>query len=204
MTSSLLALLLTMPMLHPAVQTGRGASDQSRSMMVTVARQDQVKVDANDWPDYGRDPEGTHFSPLDQIRADNVEELQLAWSYSIESGPWRLESTPLMSGGIVYATGPWSEVIALDALNGQLLWRWDPSVIRYGAGSGGPNLCCGPVNRGVAIHEGVVFVGILDGRLVGLGRPDGRSRVEPQYHPHGRQVQHHRGAARREGARGHR
>jgi hypothetical protein len=73
-------------------------------------------------------------------------------------------------------------VDAVDARTGRLKWRWDPriphqtfSVDERGKRQRlGPSLCCGPVNRGVAYHEGKVFVGTLDSRLVALDANTGR------------------------------
>ena len=74
-----------------------------------------------------------------------------------------------MSNGVLYATGPWSTVFALDARTGTMKWRWDPKLPT----TGGPRLCCGAVNRGVALYDGLVFVGLLDGRLVALDADTG-------------------------------
>jgi quinohemoprotein ethanol dehydrogenase len=70
---------------------------------------------------------------------------------------------------VLYATGPWSTVFALDARTGDMKWTWDPKLPT----TGGPRLCCGAVNRGVALYNGLVFVGLLDGRLVALNADTG-------------------------------
>ena len=80
-----------------------------------------------------------------------------------------LETTPLVSNGVLYATGPWSTVFAMDARTGAMKWTWDPKLPT----TGGPRLCCGAVNRGVALSDGLVFVGLLDGRLVALDADKG-------------------------------
>src|SRR5690606_14455713 len=100
----------------------------------------------------------------------------LAWSYDTNAYPGQLEGTPLMVNGTLYGTLTWSVVFALDARTGEEKWRWDPQIpqtqfvtdsrgVRHRRG---PSLCCGPVNRGVAVYEDKVFVGTLDGRLVAL------------------------------------
>jgi quinohemoprotein ethanol dehydrogenase len=126
------------------------------------------KASPGEWTTYGRDYAETHFSPLKQINADNVGRLGLAWSWDTgtEGG---IESTPLVSNGVLYATGPWSVVFAIDARTGKEKWRYDPDVARVN----GPHMCCGPVNRGVALYEGKVFVGALDGRLIALNAETG-------------------------------
>ena len=123
-----------------------------------------------EWLSNGRDYAETHYSPLDQITTANVDRLELAWAYDTESRG-SLEATPLVSNGVMYATTTWSNVFALDARTGQQRWRWDSGIPQ---GPGGPNLCCGPVNRGVALYNGKVYVGLLDGRLLALNAETGR------------------------------
>ncbi len=136
---------------------------------------------ADDWLGYGRDYSETHFSPLDQIDAGNAGQLGLAWSYQPASYAGQIEGTPIEAGGTLYGTLTWSVVFAVDARTGEEKWRWDPQIphqewvtdslgVRYRRG---PALCCGPVNRGVALYEGRVYVGTLDGRLVALDAKTG-------------------------------
>ncbi|MEX1256282.1 MAG: PQQ-dependent dehydrogenase, methanol/ethanol family [Gemmatimonadota bacterium] len=127
-----------------------------------------------EWLTNGRDFAEQRFSPLDQINAGNVSRLGLAWSYEIGSPQGQLEATPLVSDGIMYATGTWSVVFALDARTGEEIWRWDPGIIQGGLANGGPSICCGPANRGVALYEGKIYAGLLDGRLVALDAETGR------------------------------
>ena len=124
-----------------------------------------------EWLSYGRDQAETHYSPLDQITADNVGRLGLAWSWEIPVTGARLETVPLVSDGVMYATGPHSFVFALDARTGEKIWQWDPGI--PDERNGGPSVCCGDVNRGLAIYEDHVFAGLLDGRLVALNKETG-------------------------------
>ncbi len=124
-----------------------------------------------EWLSYGRDQAETHYSPLDQINAGNVDRLELAWSWEIPKTGARLEATPLVSDGVMYATGPHSFVFALDARTGEKIWQWDPGI--PDERQGGPSVCCGDVNRGVAIYGDKVYAGLLDGRLVALNKETG-------------------------------
>ncbi|MCH7857074.1 MAG: PQQ-dependent dehydrogenase, methanol/ethanol family [Gemmatimonadetes bacterium] len=124
-----------------------------------------------EWLSYGRDQAETHYSPLDQINSDNVDRLGLAWSWEIPKTGARLETTPLVSDGVMYATGAHSFVFALDARTGEKIWQWDPGI--PDERNGGPSVCCGDVNRGLAIYENHVFAGLLDGRLVALNKETG-------------------------------
>src|SRR5690606_11674430 len=121
-----------------------------------------------EWLSHGFDYGETRYSPLADINADNIGRLGLAWSFG--TGVVRdHEATPLVVDGILYATRPWSSVFALDARTGELLWDHDPQVDRRM----GWKACCDVVNRGVAVHDGKVFVGVIDGRLQALDAKTG-------------------------------
>ena len=66
--------------------------------------------------------------------------------------------------GVMYVSSAWSKVFALDAATGRRRWSFDPKV----PGAAGYNACCDVVNRGVAVSQGRVFVGTIDGRLIAL------------------------------------
>jgi quinohemoprotein ethanol dehydrogenase len=136
-------------------------------------RVDQQRVDAADqepgsWLVHGRTWDEQRFSPLARIHRENVASLGPAWSFM--TGTRRgLEATPIVVDGVLYATGSWSVVFALDAATGRELWRFDPKVPRAKA----RDACCDVVNRGVAVWQGRVFVGTLDGRLIALDAATG-------------------------------
>ncbi len=80
-----------------------------------------------EWPYYTGDIKGSRYSPLDQINADNFEDLELAWSFSTKNlgsrAEYKLEVTPLMVDGVLYATaGTRRTAIALDGATGELMW----------------------------------------------------------------------------------
>ncbi|MCC7126025.1 MAG: PQQ-dependent dehydrogenase, methanol/ethanol family [Acidobacteria bacterium] len=131
-----------------------------------------LKPGPGEWLTYGRDYAETHHSPLTQIDATNVNRLGLAWSVEVGS-QGKVETTPLVADGVLYGTSTWSVVFAIDARTGTLKWKWDPGLVKGGFSAGGPRYCCGPVNRGVALHKGRVYVGLLDGRLVALNAQTG-------------------------------
>lgn len=129
----------------------------------------RAQAPPNDWPLHGRVEGETRFSPLARINADTVKNLGLAWSFT--TGTTRgLEATPVVTNGVLYTSGSWSVVYAIDARTGRLLWKWDPQVPR----ATGAKACCDVVNRGVAVHRGRVYVGTLDGRLASLDAESGK------------------------------
>jgi quinoprotein glucose dehydrogenase len=87
----------------------------------------QTGAKNGEWRTYGGDLGNTKYSPLDQINASNFNTLKLAWRFHTENlGPkpeYNMEDTPLMVGGVVYTTaGTRRDVVALDAVTGELLW----------------------------------------------------------------------------------
>src|SRR5271168_195013 len=132
----------------------------------------------DEWLTYGQNPGETRYSPLKQIDASNVGRLGLAWSYDIGPGGGNQEATPLVWNGAIYSITNWSAVFALDARTGKERWRWDPEVNQTAVF---PRVCCGIVNRGVAIYQNLIIAPIIDGRLVALnaetGKPVWESRV---------------------------
>ena len=124
--------------------------------------------DTGDWLMYGRTYEDHRFSPLTQINEETIAKLGVVWSR--ELGTTRgLEATPLVDNGVIYTTGSWSVVYALDAKTGDIRWMYDPAVPRTRAFF----ICCDVVNRGVALYRGKVYVGTLDGRLIALDAQSG-------------------------------
>ena len=121
-----------------------------------------------EWLIYGRTYDNQRFSPLTGIKPSNVAGLRPVWSAGLNSLDG-LEATPVVSGGVMYVTGAHSHVYAFDAANGQRLWHWAPEEPE-GLGT---VLCCGPVNRGVAVYGDLVYVLTLDARLVALKKDSG-------------------------------
>jgi len=145
---------------------------------VDAARIAAADSEPGQWLTHGRSYDEQRFSPLRQIHTGNVVALGPAWSFM--TGTKRgLEATPIVVDGVLYATGTWSVVYALDAASGRLLWRYDPEVPRWK----GRDACCDVVNRGVAVWKGRVYLGTLDGRLVALdaatGKPVWQVRTTP-------------------------
>jgi PQQ-dependent dehydrogenase (methanol/ethanol family) len=122
-----------------------------------------------DWLSYGRGYHEQRFSPLDKINKTNIGKLGTAWEYRTYTVRG-LEATPIVSDGVMFVTGSWSKVWALDAKTGKELWAYDPKV----PGQWGRYACCDVVNRGVALWKGAVYVGTLDGRLVKLDAKTGK------------------------------
>ncbi|MBM4185915.1 MAG: pyrroloquinoline quinone-dependent dehydrogenase [Gemmatimonadetes bacterium] len=112
-----------------------------------------------DWPTWGRDPGNGKYSPLTQIRPENVDRLRLAWTWrtgevpmeialdgATPARPGMFQATPIAINDTVYLTTPYNQLVALDGATGRQLWRYDPGSARYGQPPNGT----GFVHRGVA------------------------------------------------------
>ncbi|MEO8258772.1 MAG: PQQ-dependent dehydrogenase, methanol/ethanol family [Acidobacteriota bacterium] len=125
----------------------------------------------DEWLTYGLTQAETRFSPLNQINAETVKRLGLAWSYDLGSGGGGQEGTPLVWNGMLFGITNWSVVFAVDARTGQERWRWDPEVNQTAVR---PKICCGVVNRGIALYDGKVIAPVIDGRLQALDAETGK------------------------------
>ena len=123
----------------------------------------KTQTSGGDWLSHGRNAGEERFSPLAGINEGNVAKLGLAWDFKYPLDRV-VEATPIVVDGVLYTTGAYSMVFALDAATGKLLWQYDPKVWRGIQGRG----CCDAANRGVAVSKGKVYVGVYDGRLEAL------------------------------------
>jgi alcohol dehydrogenase (cytochrome c) len=118
------------------------------------------------WLTYSGDYSGRRFSLLDQINTANASKLVAKWVYQT-AATGKLETTPLVVDGILYATGQDDRAFALDARTGRPIWMFQhelPADIRP---------CCGRVNRGLAILGDKVFLGTLDAHVIALDAKTG-------------------------------
>jgi quinohemoprotein ethanol dehydrogenase len=159
------AIRLTGWAMLPAVVVLLGCSTQKT---VDDARLRNADQDAANWLMYGRTYDDHRYSPLKEINDQSVGKLGLAWSRELGSTRG-LEATPLVEDGVIYTTGSWSVVNAIDAKSGEIRWTYDPKVPRERAYF----ICCDVVNRGAALYAGKVYAGTLDGRLIALDQKTG-------------------------------
>ncbi|MGI9175906.1 MAG: PQQ-dependent dehydrogenase, methanol/ethanol family [Rhodothermales bacterium] len=129
-----------------------------------------VPMTPENWSMYGKDYANTRYSPLDQITADNVQDLKVAWIFPMQPIE-AYEGTPLMVDGTLYVTTPLgpTNVYALHAKTGQMKWQTTfeiPDDVQRFA-------CCGIVNRAPAYVDGKLLVGRLDGKLTALDAETG-------------------------------
>lgn len=140
----------------------------------------------SDWPDYGGDTRGLRYSPLTQINAANVNELELAWVYrhgDISDGTGNLtrtsfNATPIVADDhLIFCTG-FNRVIALDPQTGEERWTFDPGMKLEKLEGPYPRTCRGVAYWSGAGGEGAcarrVFTGTIDSELIALDATSGR------------------------------
>jgi len=139
---------------------------------LTVALNAQVtndhllKPDPANWLQFSGNYAGHRHSALNQITRSNAASLKPLWVYQIDKTD-KFQASPIVHNGIMYISEPPSDVTALETGSGNVLWRYKRVL---------PDdmpVCCGKVNRGVAIHGDRIFIGTLDAHLVALDAATG-------------------------------
>ncbi|HXS90145.1 MAG TPA: PQQ-binding-like beta-propeller repeat protein [Steroidobacteraceae bacterium] len=143
------------------------AAPVSQAMIDAAARDSQNFLHTNGNYDQ------TRYYPAAQITRANVKKLRPAWIFQteiIES----METTPIVSNGVMYVTTSFNHVYALDAQTGAQLWHFKHNM--------GPitTFCCGPNNRGVFAYGDKLYMGTLDAKLLALDAKTGKQVWEQQ------------------------
>ncbi len=117
---------------------------------------------------YGMGYDLQRFSPLHQIDAKNVHKLTPVWNYSLDDNRSE-ESQPIVADGVIYITSH-AATMAVDAKTGNQIWK---TKVEYPADV--PRVvCCGIINRGVAIYDGKLFRTTLDANVIALDAKTGK------------------------------
>ena len=142
---------------------------------VTSDRIRNARSEPQNWMTYYGAYDGQRYSTLDQINAGNVKNLRPAWQF--EFGPigvipnpatYAFEAAPIVVDGVMFVSGWDGYVWALDAVTGEQLWQYQHQIPLD------TPLCCGNVNRGVAVAGGRVFFATQNGYLVALDATNGK------------------------------
>jgi PQQ-dependent dehydrogenase (methanol/ethanol family) len=145
--------------------------------VVTPSRADDVSFDKilhaeknpGDWLTYHGSFNGWHHSPLDQITTENVGGLKVAFIHQPGRTTRGVQSMPLAVDGVLYYSGSYSKVYALDGATGEVKWAYTPEL--------NEDLVArqthSPYNRGMAVGGGNLYVGTMDGRLIALDMKTG-------------------------------
>lgn len=134
-----------------------------------------ARGEPQNWMTYYGTYDGQRYSPLDQVNTENVRRLAPAWVFQFGSSglhagasTYAFEATPLVVDGTMFVSGWDGWVWALNAATGELLWQYKHAV------PFDTSLCCGNVNRGVAVAKGKVFAATLNAHVVALDAETGK------------------------------
>jgi alcohol dehydrogenase (cytochrome c) len=134
-----------------------------------------AREEPQNWLTYYGAYNGQRYSPLDQINTENVRRLLPAWVFQAGTtgliagaSTYSFEATPIVVDGVMFLSGWDGWVWALDAKTGTEIWRYKHAV------PFDVSLCCGNVNRGVAVAQGKVFFVAANARLIALDATTGK------------------------------
>jgi alcohol dehydrogenase (cytochrome c) len=191
--------LLLIVLLVPAVALGYVIGHSSKQSTKTVVQtpgeaahalitaaprfsaDDLSQTASDDWPTNGASTFNQRYSSLDDINDSNVSQLRGKWlthlNGSAVAAKYSAESQPLEYKGIIYVPTGADDVFAISADTGEILWEYQAHLEQEIS-----VVCCGWISRGVAIGDGKVYIGQLDGYLVALDQKTGqvawKTRVE--------------------------
>ncbi len=153
---------------------GCGRQDAPPAPAREFGRVDNARIEAADsepgnWYTTGRTFAEERFSPLTAINTGTVDRLGFTWQYDLDTTRG-LEATPVIVDGVMYFSGIWSRVYALDAATGAPLWTYAPVV----DGQRARDACCDLVSRGIAVWQGKVYLATIDGFLIALDAGTGK------------------------------
>lgn len=128
-----------------------------------------ARSEPHNWLTYSGTYDGQRYSALSQINSGNVGNLRVQWVQ--QSGHSEsTQTSPIIVDGVMYITEPPNVVKALDARSGTVIWSYRKTI------PDDLRLCCGRVNRGVAVLNDLVYYGSIDAHLIALDAKTGRLR----------------------------
>ena len=152
--------------------TSPSAAEASRRRR-TSRPSDLAALPKDDWPTVGGNLMNERYSPLDQIDTSNVSQLKGVWRTHLDgsgvAAKYSAESQPVVYKGVIYVTTGEDDAFAVSVATGKILWTYTSGISQKIT-----TVCCGWLNRGVAIGDGRVYLGQLDGKVVALDQQTGK------------------------------
>src|SRR5256885_2617171 len=130
--------------------------------------------EADDWLTYHGSYKSWHYSALADINTKNVGSLREAWSHVASRSVRGLQSYPLAADGVLYYSGSYNQVWALDGATGEVLWQYKQKLNEDLVAKQTHS----PYNRGIALGYGNVYMGTLDGKLAAIDMKTGKLKWE--------------------------
>ena len=134
---------------------------------VTWERLQNPQKEPQNWLTHSGSTLSQRHSELKAIHPGNVKELELKWVFQAASFE-KFEATPLVVDGILYTVQAPNDIVALDATTGRIFWTYNYQPSKQS------RVCCGRVNRGLAILGETLFMGTIDGHLIAVGAKTGK------------------------------
>ena len=135
--------------------------------------QNLVAPPTDSWPKSGGNLFNQNYSPLTQINRQNIGGLKAVWRARLDgsgaAAKYSGEAQPIMHDGVVFIVTGADDVFAIRVKTGEALWKYQPHLDEKIS-----TVCCGWTSRGLAVGEGKIYVGQLDGRLVALDEKSGK------------------------------
>ena len=134
---------------------------------VTWERLQHTEREPQNWLTYSGSNLSQRYSPLTRIDAGNAKDLVLKWVFQAASFE-KFEATPLVADGVLYTVQPPNDIVALDAATGRIFWTYNYTP------SKNARVCCGQVNRGLAILGETLYMGTIDAHLIAVDAKSGK------------------------------
>jgi alcohol dehydrogenase (cytochrome c) len=141
------------------------------AQQVTFERILRADREPHNWLTYSGGVFSNRYSGLTQITPANVRNLELQWVFQTRAPAEpteKFEATPLVVDGVMYTVLAPNHVVAIDAATGRLFWMYSPRLSPLA------RVCCGRVNRGLAILGDTLFMGTIDGRMIAVDARNGK------------------------------
>ncbi|GAA1872863.1 MULTISPECIES: PQQ-dependent dehydrogenase, methanol/ethanol family [Pseudonocardia] len=159
----------------PHVQLSNVRGEAPATSAVDYDRIRGARSEPQNWLTYYGTYDGQRYSELDQINKDSIRRLSPAWVFQagavgMQSGAstYSFEASPIVVEGVMYVSGPDGRAWAIDARTGEELWRYKH------ASPYDVSLCCGNVNRGLAVGHGKVYMYTLNAHIIALDATTGK------------------------------
>ncbi len=151
------------------------SSDQAALQSQRLAGSTELQIEGqpgDSWPSYSRDHYEQRYAPATQINRETIDRLGLHYAVDLQA-KLGSSATPLMVDGLLVFPTNWNIVVAIDALTGEEVWRYDPQTPRFSMRTMG-----GALSRGVASHRGKIVIPTIDGRLIAVKLANGEKLWE--------------------------
>ncbi len=153
--------------------TAGGRTNLPIAVAPGFSAQDLAALPTKNWLKIGGSLSNQNYSPLQQVNRENVVTLKAVWQTHLDgsglANKYSGEAQPVVHEGVLYIVTGADDVFAISVRTGEVLWRYRANLDQTIS-----TVCCGWTSRGVALGEGKVYVGQLDGRLVALDQQSGK------------------------------